>query len=89
MINIRNVCGRVVAQSKNLRGIVDRSRKVKPLRINAVTSEKWGTGELQVTWVDQSHCYAYFASASVMLEYIERCRWKRDARVIYHNMEAS
>jgi hypothetical protein len=85
MIKIRNVEGRVVSIGKNLRCIVDRSRRVEPNRIDVFVDRQRGTGQLGVTWADDSFCITDFASDKVLLNHVQNCRWKRGARVIVHN----
>ena len=82
MITIRNSSGLVVQTSRNLRGIVDRARKVGIDRIDAWYDRRIGKGTLGVTFADDSYTVTDFASDTVLEGYLKRARWVRDARAV-------
>lgn len=82
MIIIRNSSGDVVQRSRNLRGIVDRARKVGVCRVDAWYDRKKRTGQLGVTFADDSYTITSFASDTVLESYIQRSRWVRKAGIV-------
>jgi len=64
MITIRNADFRITHQSRNLRGILDHTRRAAVERID-IWPGKDGTAQLGVAWADGSTCITTFASAEV------------------------
>lgn len=64
---IRNAEFRIVAQSRNLRGIIDYSRSHAIERIDLYKGPQLG-----ISWVDGASCITDFADVTVMHKWIER-----------------
>jgi hypothetical protein len=79
----------VIAKSRNLRGIVARSRSVQPTRVDVYLDERHGKGQLGVTWEDESFVITDFASSKVLEDYVHKCQWKRGAQLVIHRRIAA
>ena len=74
MIPIRNADGKVIAQSKNLRGINERCRKVPGAKAIVSTYLDWT--DVTVIWPDGSFALAMFASATLAYKYANTKRFQ-------------
>lgn len=78
--------GRVVSQSKNLRGMRDYARKSRVAKIetrkrNAHANDP--AGILTVTYRDGARCVAVFNSHAIMIDFVRERRSWRGAEVIH------
>lgn len=89
MIKILDRDLNVISKSRNLRGIVARSRCVQPTRVDVYLDERHCKGQLGVTWEDESFVITDFASAKVLEEYVRKSQWKRGAQIVIHRRIAA
>lgn len=75
MIEIKDASGHVYSRSKNLRGILDYSRRpfIRVTRLTVMHAGDSG-GRLRVDWSNGHHVIAIFASHAVMLQWIKARR---------------
>lgn len=66
--------GRVVQSSANLRGIISRSNKIPVSRVDVFKESSGEGGSLGVTWSDDSHTIARFASFAVLQSWVKNRR---------------
>jgi hypothetical protein len=79
-IIIRDINGRSVRRSKNLRGILEYCRTCQVERVDLFGPNRDGEGVLGVTWADGSTCVTDFASYRLMAEWA-KARRAFDGRV--------
>lgn len=89
MIKILDRNLNVISKSRNLRGIVARSRCVQPTRLDVYLDERMCKGQLGVVWEDESFVITDFASNKVLEQYVHKALWKRGAQVVIHRRIAA
>jgi hypothetical protein len=74
MVTIRDNSFNIVQRSKNLRGILERTRRIAVDRVDVWPDKAGDTAQLGVTWVDGSSCVTDFASFKLCKQW---CRARR------------
>ena len=75
MVLIFDTYGKQIGKSKNLRGIIDRTRKLGAAGMKVIVGvavEEGGGCYVGFTWVDESDALTFFASKSVAIEWVNR-----------------
>lgn len=74
MVNIISEDGRIIARSKNLRGINDRCRKVPGAKVTVSVFNDWAA--IEVSWPDGSFAITNFNSAQLAYKYAATKRFQ-------------
>ena len=83
MVLIFDTYGKQISASRNLRGILERTRKLGASGMKivvGVTVQDGGGCYVGFTWADESNALTFFASKSVATEWVNR-RSMKDAHI--------